>query len=172
MKRHSFHIKESLGRWDAGILQGPCESFHCVSGSHNSPGYPENYPPDTQCIWEIHVDKKSRIKLMIPSLNLEDIPGCPFDFVEVFDGPRIASLSLGRFCAPGAVLVFSSSDIMTVVFRSDSVVTNSGFQAQLDVIPPGEREPAERSVHTQLHTYDAHAQWNKATHSDTWVPAC
>ncbi|KAK1333353.1 hypothetical protein QTO34_005736 [Cnephaeus nilssonii] len=109
--------------------------------SFSSPGYPENYPPDTQCVWEIHVDKKSRIKLMIPSLKLEDIVGCPFDSVEVFDGPRITSISMGRFCAPGAVLVISSSDIMTVVFRSDSVVTNSGFHAQFDRIPWGEREP-------------------------------
>lgn len=64
--------------------------------------------------------------------------------MEIFDGPRIASLSLGRFCAPEAVLVFSSSDVMTVVFRSDFVVTNSGFYALFDVIPWGEGEPGRR----------------------------
>ncbi|XP_015428121.1 PREDICTED: putative DMBT1-like protein [Myotis davidii] len=112
-----------------------------LPGSFSSPRYPENYPTDTQCIWEIHVDKNSRIKLLIPSLDLEDIPGCPFDSVEIFDGPRISSLSLGRFCARGALLVFSSSDIVTVVFRSDFVVTNSGFYALFDMIPPDEGEP-------------------------------
>lgn len=40
-----------------------------LSGSFSSPLYPENYPTDIQCVWEIHVDKKFRIELMIPSLK-------------------------------------------------------------------------------------------------------
>uniref|UniRef100_A0A8C9JBA4 DMBT1-like protein n=1 Tax=Panthera tigris altaica TaxID=74533 RepID=A0A8C9JBA4_PANTA len=111
-----------------------------VSGSFSSPLYPESYPTDIQCVWEIHVDKKFRIELMIPTLNLEDILGCPYDSVEIFDGPRIASLSMGKFCASVALIFFSSSDIMTVVFRSDSMITNTGFYAMFNVIPQGERE--------------------------------
>ncbi|MBZ3869821.1 Deleted in malignant brain tumors 1 protein [Sciurus carolinensis] len=117
-----------------------------LSGSFSSPQYPENYPTDIQCVWEIHVDKKFRIELTIPSLNLEDILGCPYDSVEIFDGPRIASLSMGKFCAPGAVLFFSSSNIMTVVFRSDSMITNTGFQALFNVITHGERESEDGPV--------------------------
>ena len=40
-----------------------------LSGSFSSPLYPENYPTDIQCVWEIHVDKKFRIELMIPTLK-------------------------------------------------------------------------------------------------------
>ncbi|XP_047557598.1 deleted in malignant brain tumors 1 protein-like [Lutra lutra] len=109
-----------------------------LSGSFSSPLYPESYPTDIQCVWEIHVDKKFRIELMIPTLNLEDILGCPYDSIEIFDGPRIASLSMGKFCASVAVIFFSSSDIMTVVFRSDSMITNTGFYALFNVIPQGE----------------------------------
>ncbi|KAM8780307.1 LOW QUALITY PROTEIN: scavenger receptor cysteine-rich domain-containing protein DMBT1 [Rhynchonycteris naso] len=109
-------------------------------GSFSSPWYPKSYPTDTQCVWEIHVDKNFRIKLMIPSLSLEDVLGCPYDSVEIFDGPRIASLSMGKFCAPGAVMLFSSSDILTVVFRSDSMITNTGFYALFNVIPQGAGE--------------------------------
>ncbi|XP_039093882.1 putative DMBT1-like protein [Hyaena hyaena] len=111
-----------------------------VSGSFSSPLYPESYPTDIQCVWEIHVDKKFRIELMIPTLNLEDILGCPYDSVEIFDGPRITSLSMGKFCASISVIFFSSSDIMTVVFRSDSMITNTGFYAMFNVIPQGKRE--------------------------------
>ncbi|XP_062957686.1 deleted in malignant brain tumors 1 protein [Cynocephalus volans] len=111
-----------------------------LSGSFSSPQYPENYPTDIQCVWEIHVGNKFHIELMIPSLKLEDILGCPYDSVEIFDGPRIASLSMGKFCAPVAVMFFSSSDIMTVVFRSDSVITNTGFHAVFNAIPQSERE--------------------------------
>ncbi|XP_029416571.1 putative DMBT1-like protein [Nannospalax galili] len=111
-----------------------------LSGSFSSPQYPENYPTDIQCVWEIHVDKKSRIELMIPNLNLEDILGCPYDSVEIFDGPRIASLSMGKFCAPSAIVFFSSSDILTVVFHSDYMITNTGFYALFNAIPQDGRE--------------------------------
>uniref|UniRef100_I3NBI9 Hensin n=1 Tax=Ictidomys tridecemlineatus TaxID=43179 RepID=I3NBI9_ICTTR len=117
-----------------------------LSGSFSSPRYPENYPTDIQCVWEIHVDKKFRIELTIPSLKLEDILGCPYDSVEIFDGPRIASLSMGKFCAPAAVLFFSSSEIMTVVFRSDSMITNTGFHALFNAIAQGERESEDGPV--------------------------
>uniref|UniRef100_A0A8P0NEN6 Scavenger receptor cysteine-rich domain-containing protein DMBT1 n=1 Tax=Canis lupus familiaris TaxID=9615 RepID=A0A8P0NEN6_CANLF len=117
-----------------GVMSGP-------SGSFSSPLYPESYPTDVQCVWEIHVEKKFRIELLIPTLNLEDILGCPYDSIEIFDGPRIASLSMGKFCASVAVIFFSSSDIMTVVFRSDSMITNTGFYARFNVIPQGEGEP-------------------------------
>ncbi|XP_049711062.1 deleted in malignant brain tumors 1 protein-like [Elephas maximus indicus] len=112
-----------------------------LSGSFSSPQYPESYPTDVQCVWEIHVDKKFHIELMIPSLKLEDILGCPYDSVEIFNGPRIASLSMGKFCAPVTVIFFSSSNIMTVVFRSDSMITNIGFYALFNAIPRSERDP-------------------------------
>uniref|UniRef100_G3TZ11 DMBT1 protein n=1 Tax=Loxodonta africana TaxID=9785 RepID=G3TZ11_LOXAF len=114
-----------------------------LSGSFSSPQYPESYPTDVQCVWEIHVDKKFHIELMIPSLKLEDILGCPYDSVEIFNGPRIASLSMGKFCAPVTVIFFSSSNIMTVVFRSDSMITNIGFYALFNAIPRSERDPEE-----------------------------
>lgn len=40
-----------------------------LPGSFSSPRYPENYPTNTQCVWEIRVDKKSRIKLLTASLK-------------------------------------------------------------------------------------------------------
>ncbi|XP_051001052.1 deleted in malignant brain tumors 1 protein-like [Acomys russatus] len=117
-----------------------------LSGSFSSPRYPENYPTDIQCVWEIHVGKNFRIELMIPNLNLEDILGCPYDSVEIFDGPRIASLSMGKFCAPSAVVFFSSSDILTVVFRSDYMTTNTGFYAFFNAIPQDGRESGDKPV--------------------------
>nr|XP_021515866.1 putative DMBT1-like protein [Meriones unguiculatus] len=117
-----------------------------LSGSFSSPQYPQNYPTDIQCVWEIHVEKNSRIELMIPNLNLEDIIGCPYDSIEIFDGPRIASLSMGKFCAPSAVVFFSSSDILTVVFRSDYMTTNTGFYAFFNAIPQDGRESEDRPV--------------------------
>lgn len=87
-------------------------------------------------VWGADTDSLGTV-LLTPSSHspsLEDILGCPYDSIEIFDGPRIASLSMGKFCAPSAVVFFSSSDILTVVFRSDYMTTNTGFYAFFNAI--------------------------------------
>ena len=66
--------------------------------------------------------------------------GCPYDFIEVFDGRQVASLSLGRFCAGTELTFLSSSNVMTVVFRSDAMITNTGFYALYNAVQQDERE--------------------------------
>ncbi|XP_074089539.1 scavenger receptor cysteine-rich domain-containing protein DMBT1-like isoform X2 [Macrotis lagotis] len=111
-----------------------------LSGSFSSPWYPKNYPTDVECVWVIHVEEKFRIELQIPSLKLEDIYGCPYDFLEIFDGLQAAHLSMGRFCAGAELTFFSSLNKVTVVFRSDSMITNTGFYAMYNAIQQGEQE--------------------------------
>ncbi|XP_064229692.1 deleted in malignant brain tumors 1 protein-like [Aotus nancymaae] len=142
------------------------------SGSFSSPQYPENYPTDIQCVWEIHMDTKFRIELIIPSLKLEDILGCPYDSVEIFDGPRIASLSMGKFCAPATVIFFSSSHIMTVVFQSDSIITNTGFYALFNAIPQGEKQSEDRQ---ELQLAGGSSQCSgqvEVLHKGSWDTVC
>ncbi|XP_045423850.1 deleted in malignant brain tumors 1 protein-like [Lemur catta] len=93
-----------------------------------------------ECVWVIHVADEFRIELVIPSLKLENIYGCPYDFIEVFDGHQAAALSMGRFCAGAELTFLSSSNVMTAVFRSDTMVTNMGFYAQYNSVQQDERE--------------------------------
>ncbi|XP_033616583.1 putative DMBT1-like protein, partial [Fukomys damarensis] len=133
----------------ASIRQGPVPqegSNSCggvissLSGSFSSPWYPTNYPTDVECVWVIQVAEKFHIELKIPHLKLEDIYGCPYDFVEVFDGWQAASLSMGRFCAGRELTFLSSSNIMTAVFRSDGMITNTGFYALYNIVQQDESE--------------------------------
>lgn len=73
-------------------------------------------------------------------LRLEDIYGCPYDFIEVFDGRQVASLSMGRFCAGTELTFLSSSNVMTIVFRSDAMITNTGFYTLYNAIQQDGRE--------------------------------
>lgn len=47
---------------------------------------------------------------------------------------------MGKFCGSVAMLFFSSSDIMTVVFRSDPMITNLGFYAMFNAITQDEKD--------------------------------
>ena len=78
--------------------------------------------------------------MLLLSLRLEDIYGCPYDFVEVFDGQQVASLSMGKVCAGVELTFLSSSNFMTVVFKSDTMITNSGFYAMYNTVQQGEMQ--------------------------------
>lgn len=53
------------------------------SGYLNSPGYPNNYPLATDCVWEIETEPGSRVELTINDLDIESSTGCAFDFLQV-----------------------------------------------------------------------------------------
>ena len=59
--------------------------------------------------------------------RLDPVPGCPQDYVEVFDGSDSSStISKGRFCGPlTPENITSSGRYMWVRFRAD--MTNSYF---------------------------------------------
>ncbi|XP_008569343.1 PREDICTED: putative ZP domain-containing protein [Galeopterus variegatus] len=63
---------------------------------------------------------------------MENFYGCPYDFIEIFDGPQSESSSLGRFCSQTTPIFTSSSNRLTVVFHSDAIVTNIGFYASYE----------------------------------------
>ncbi|XP_012410567.1 deleted in malignant brain tumors 1 protein [Trichechus manatus latirostris] len=83
-------------------------------------------------------------------LVLEDIYGCPYDYIEVFDGQQVASLSMGRFCAGAKLTFLSSSNVMTAVFRSDAMITNTGFYAVYHAIQQDERDSEEKDLPLRL----------------------
>lgn len=59
-----------------GELSGPSGSFH-------SPGYPNRYPSNRECIWYIHTAPGSSIQLTIHELDVAYHPDCSYDVLEV-----------------------------------------------------------------------------------------
>lgn len=58
----------------------------------------------------------------------------------MFDGKQVASLSMGKVCAGAELTFLSSSNSMTVVFKSDAMITNTGFYALYNTVHQDERQ--------------------------------
>ncbi|BFZ22426.1 hypothetical protein BsWGS_25465 [Bradybaena similaris] len=109
--------------------------FHSDRGSLKSPNYPSSYPHNTECRWDINVQRGHFVTLHFnPPFDLE-AQDCAKDYVEVFDDISSGTLvSLGRWCSnvePPDLR--SSSTRLVVVFRSDATTNGNGFSASWDL---------------------------------------
>ena len=68
-----------------GILHGP-------EGSFSSPNYPEPYPPDVLCKWQIQVMPGMVIQLKVEVLEVENSASCLYDRLEIYKEQDGASL--------------------------------------------------------------------------------
>ena len=50
-------------------LSGPSGSFH-------SPGYPNNYPDNAECLWGIYCNKGETVKITFDNFSVEKSPSC------------------------------------------------------------------------------------------------
>ncbi|XP_051655735.1 deleted in malignant brain tumors 1 protein-like [Manacus candei] len=98
------------------------------SGRFQSPFYPQNYPNNANCVWEIEVKSNFLVTLRFEDIQMEG-GRCLSDYIEVFDGPLHTSPLLGKFCSGYYRTYTSSSNLMTVRFHSNSRYTYRGFQA-------------------------------------------
>ncbi|XP_072333723.1 scavenger receptor cysteine-rich domain-containing protein DMBT1-like [Scyliorhinus torazame] len=99
------------------------------SGSFSSPNYPEPYPNNAKCIWYIQVDKQHRITLKLDSFQLQVSPRCSNDYVAIYDGPSTNSPLIATVCNGSNHAFKSSSNTMTIHFKSDYLKTSAGFAA-------------------------------------------
>ncbi|XP_077342767.1 scavenger receptor cysteine-rich domain-containing protein DMBT1-like isoform X3 [Lithobates pipiens] len=99
------------------------------SGVFSSPFYPGLYPNNALCIWEIRVLPGHTVDLSFLYMDLEYTSSCSYDSVTIYDGLPLSSSPLGKICSSVNSTFKSSSNVMGVVFRTDSSVQRSGFQA-------------------------------------------
>ncbi|KAI5100082.1 bone morphogenetic protein 1 isoform X1 [Silurus meridionalis] len=109
-----------------------CEAAACggfltaLNGSVFSPGWPHEYPPNKQCVWQLIAPQHYTITLLFHSFDTEGDNVCKYDYVEVRSDSRLH----GRFCgATTPEPITSDSNILHVEFKSDSTVSRRGFTA-------------------------------------------
>uniref|UniRef100_A0A3Q2VSL9 CUB and zona pellucida-like domains 1, tandem duplicate 1 n=1 Tax=Haplochromis burtoni TaxID=8153 RepID=A0A3Q2VSL9_HAPBU len=109
-----------------------CYDYYCGgnlfgSGTFSSPNYPSYYHDNAYCMWQLRAAYDQRIFLQFTFL-LENCCSC--DYIEIYDGPYVYSPFLGKVCNNSLSTFFSTSNYMTVVFRTDGSMVGRGFNAE------------------------------------------
>ncbi|XP_065153511.1 CUB and zona pellucida-like domain-containing protein 1 isoform X1 [Paramisgurnus dabryanus] len=99
------------------------------SGQFFSPNYPNFYYNNAYCVWHLSAQPGQRIVLSFDNIQLENC--CTCDYISVHDGSSTGYPELGRICFNDTTYetFHSSSQYMTVVFRSDYSGVSRGFKA-------------------------------------------
>ncbi|KAI9535539.1 hypothetical protein NQZ68_003093 [Dissostichus eleginoides] len=112
---------------DMPATASPCGGSLYGSGSFSSPNHPNHYHDNAYCVWQLRAAHDQRIFLSFDYLQLENCCGC--DYINVYDGPSVHSRFLGKVCNDSLSTFYSTSNYMTVLFRTDSSVVGRGFNA-------------------------------------------
>uniref|UniRef100_H0ZXF1 Transmembrane serine protease 15 n=1 Tax=Taeniopygia guttata TaxID=59729 RepID=H0ZXF1_TAEGU len=104
---------------------GPVELWE-PNSTFSSANFPNNYPNLAFCVWYLNAENGKNIQLHFQFFDLESI----HDVVEIRDGRGPDSLLLAVYTEKGPLPdVFSTTNQMTVILRTDKSVTRKGFLA-------------------------------------------
>ncbi|XP_074049030.1 cubilin [Macrotis lagotis] len=105
-------------------------AFHMVEGVISSPSYPDIYPPNVECVWNIPSSPGNQLQLSFITFQLEESEGCTKDYLEIHEG-NVTGPLVGRYC--GHSLSFNYTSIvghnLWIRFVSDGSNSGVGFQA-------------------------------------------
>ncbi|XP_075068011.1 cubilin [Mixophyes fleayi] len=104
--------------------------LHMENGAFNSPSYPEEYPANTECVWNILSSPGNRLMVSFISFSLQMSENCSSDYLEIREANE-TGVFLGRFCGNTLPNNVSSiiGHILWIKFVSDGSVGGSGFRA-------------------------------------------
>ena len=116
------------------------------SGVLQSPSFPQNYPNEVYCSWNIRVNQSQHVFLMFSSsfsLQAENNT----DVIRVYDGGNTTGEVLGVFYGghpPPKGGLYSSANQMFVVFKTDNNKSFSGFQASYHALTCSGKDVSEQ----------------------------
>uniref|UniRef100_A0A7N6AXP6 Metalloendopeptidase n=1 Tax=Anabas testudineus TaxID=64144 RepID=A0A7N6AXP6_ANATE len=116
-----------------------CDTAACggfitkLNGSLTTPGWPKEYPPNKNCVWQLVAPIQYRVTLVFDAFETEgnDVGYvCKYDYVEVRSGLSSDSKLHGKFCgAEKPEVITSQHNSMRIEFKSDNTVSKRGFKA-------------------------------------------
>ncbi|KAM4722919.1 CUB domain-containing protein 2 [Rhinophrynus dorsalis] len=126
----------------AHFSSGECQdTFKAMKGNITSPGYPDKYPNNINCHWNIELSPGFRLKIFFRDLELEERSSltdqCEYDHLSVYDGAEENGTLLGRWCGteiPPPLM--SVKNKLLLVLTTDRDTANKGFSVSyIGVVP-------------------------------------
>ncbi|XP_050394072.2 tolloid-like protein 1 [Patella vulgata] len=101
------------------------------NGTLQSPSFPDLYPPNKNCVWQIVAQDQYRIILNFTHFDLEGSnQDCEYDSVRVSSGTGKDSTAHGVFCGSSLpTSVTSEGNVLRLEFNSDNSVQKTGFKS-------------------------------------------
>jgi len=115
--------------------RGCNKTLNGVNGTLNSPNYPRKYPDGQYCSWRITVNPLQHIHLTFTNFSLQSENNT--DGLYVYDGENATGEVLGVFYGghpPPKKGIYSSSNQMFVIFKSDNSGSYTGFSASYSAV--------------------------------------
>ena len=104
-------------------------------GRFASPGYPNNYPPNAECIWRLGGAPGNRVRVTFLWYDIVDSEGCNQDYVEIHENSEEGNI-LGHYCGSTGSTVAASLLIAAYegrgVIESDSLRNASGITLEAE----------------------------------------
>uniref|UniRef100_A0A3B3QFP1 Metalloendopeptidase n=1 Tax=Paramormyrops kingsleyae TaxID=1676925 RepID=A0A3B3QFP1_9TELE len=101
-----------------------------LNGTITTPGWPKEYPPNKNCVWQLVAPAQYRISMQFEFFELEGNEVCKYDYVEVRSGLSSDSKLHGKYCGTDVPEVITSQfNNMRIEFKSDNTVSKKGFKA-------------------------------------------
>ncbi|XP_034481448.1 cubilin homolog [Drosophila innubila] len=111
-----------------------------LHGTIETPNFPENYPPDIRCTWDIRGGQGSnRIQLAFSHMTMENNDArCDYDYVLLRDYRDNQLISEQRLCDLKDEIISSVGNRLVVKFNSDYTIVAQGFHAEYKRLGCGE----------------------------------
>ena len=106
-----------------------------VNGTFHSPNYPNKYPDGQYCSWRITVSPTQQILLTFANFSLQSENNT--DGLYVYDGENTTGEVLGVLYGghpPAKEGIYSSSNNMFIIFKSDRGGSYTGFIASYSAV--------------------------------------
>ncbi|CBY33224.1 unnamed protein product, partial [Oikopleura dioica] len=121
--------------------EGCGQTFTDQSGFIRSPGYPQPYPHNVDCVYHIRAENENLIELEFIFLKLEGYSTCT-DYLAIWDAPVVGNLTesdptyIGKFCKDPPDMIHSSTQYLTMKFHSDFSAAYEGFELAYRQVHP------------------------------------
>ncbi|KAM7358205.1 cubilin 2 [Cochliomyia hominivorax] len=100
-------------------------------GVIESPNFPDNYPENLNCAWELRAGRNNKLQLAFSHLNVEgkDMT-CEYDYVEVWDMKDLDILKKHHLCSHTSEPIMSEGNRLIIHFVTDYSNNRNGFRAE------------------------------------------